>query len=134
MDDDALLATLRLASEHFDLREMSAILSSRLPWLVVTATRQVWFATTERLSSRSPEEHLASLVALVTEAYPDVMRVAPGVGITFSLLVESPGFTIDDLPRPLLAQAMALGALVVELPSRGEEIFLSREHMAVFPS
>jgi hypothetical protein len=134
MDEDAPVATLRLASERLGPREMSAILSSRLPWLTVTEKRQVWFATTERLSSRSPQEHLASLVELVTETYPDIMRVASGVSITFSLLVLSPGFTIDDLPHSLRSQATAFGELVVELPPRGEEIFLSRERMAVFPA
>jgi hypothetical protein len=134
MDEDAPLATLRLASEQLDPRVMSANLWSRLPWLTVTAKENVWFATTERLPSGSPQEHLASLVRLVTETYPEIMRAAPGASITFSLLVQSPGFTIDDLPCPLLSQATEFGELVVELPSRGEEIFLSRERMAVFPA
>jgi hypothetical protein len=134
MDDDAPLGTLRLASERLDPREMSAILSARLPWLTVTEKPQVWFATTERLSSSDPQEHLALLVGLVTETYAEIIRAAPGASITFSLLVLSPDFTIDDLPRSLRSQAIEFGELVVEIPSRGEEIFLSRERIAVFPT
>jgi hypothetical protein len=90
-----------------------------------------WFITTEhrRLGHR-PEQHLAWVVRLANDHFDDLKRLIPGIKADLSLLVHDPAFDARTLPRDLLEKAVEIGELEIEIPARGEDIFLTAENLA----
>jgi hypothetical protein len=134
MAEDAPMATLRLASDSLDPDRISQILSFGPVAPRINTKRHVWFASTDQLASKKPEDHLSLFISALRGNLNEIVAAYPDVRITFSVLISIPGYDIKDFPKPLISEATKMGELVFEFPLRGEEIFLTIDRQEVCPA
>jgi hypothetical protein len=140
----APLATLRFFAENLRPDEIAKIISEKPSASVAMgdiqfrrndrATRArtgMWFISTkDRHLGRRPDTHLAWVVKLALEHLQAIRREVPSIQVDLSLLVHDPKFTLADLPQDLLRHAVELGELEIEVPAKGEDIFLNTSNLA----
>jgi hypothetical protein len=90
-----------------------------------------WFITTQGqdLGNR-PDSHLAWVVRLAVEHLDSIRRRVPDVMADMSLLVHDADFNISDIPSDLLRRAVAIGELEIEIPEKGQDLYLNTDNLA----
>ncbi|MGC1413588.1 MAG: hypothetical protein WA864_32120 [Acetobacteraceae bacterium] len=90
-----------------------------------------WFITTKnKYLGDLPDQHLEWVVRLAQNHLQAIRAHVPDVRVDLSLLVHDAGFNVTSLPRELLRHAVDIGELEIEIPERGEDIFLTSDNLA----
>jgi hypothetical protein len=96
----------------------------------VNARVGTWFITTQdKHLGTDPDQHLAWVVGLAVEHLWSIRNRVPDVRADLSLLVHDARFKLSDLPRDLLRRAVEIGDLEIEVPERGQDIFLNLQNL-----
>jgi hypothetical protein len=97
----------------------------------VTVRVGTWFITTkDRDLGNRPDRHLEWVVRLALEHIDSIRRRVPDVMADMSLLVHDADFSISDIPPDLLKRAVGIGELEIEIPEKGQDVFLNTDNLA----
>jgi hypothetical protein len=108
-----------------------AAFSRRVGKQASKARTGTWLITTksQHLGNR-PERHLAWVVSLAQAHIRNIRSRMPHARADLSLIVHDNDFNLSDLPQDLLRHAVEIGELEIEVPAKGEDLFLTARNLA----